>query len=134
MNKLMLCVAITMLCHSGYTATKPAQAFSRANCEAYIPSFGWKLFNESVSYDAFKGKHYMGVVSKQKRQNNHKITRQADSGNHYGYRARAGFEDDRKSMVRWIVNGYHRETLDNGKKVYVNTVATGCNLAFDQFF
>lgn len=90
--------------------------------------------NESISYDLLTGTHNnMGVATKQK-ENRTSATRQQDSGTVSGRRARAGYVDSPSDPRFWIVNGYHRETLDNGRKVYVNTVAQDCNLHFDQFY
>lgn len=41
---------ISFISASPYAATVPAEAFSRANCEAYIPSFGYGWYNESRTY------------------------------------------------------------------------------------
>lgn len=116
-----------------YSATVPAQAFSRANCLAYIPTFGYGKYNESISYDLLTGDHRMGVASKQK-ESRTGVIRQRDSGDILGKRARAAYLDDSKDPRYWVVNGFHRETLDNSRKVYINTVAQGCNVHFDQIY
>ena len=124
---------------NSYSATIPAQTFSRANCKVYIPSFGYGYYNESISYDVLTkdlltgSNHKMGVATKQKESRTGAI-RQQDSGDVLGKRARAGYVDSPSDPRFWVVNGYHRETLDNGRKVYVNTVAQDCNLHFDQFY
>lgn len=138
MNVYFKYIALTtglFLSSQAFSATVPAQTFSRANCKFLIPApgLGYGYYNESVSFDLTTGNHKMGVATKQKEKLTN-VTRQKDSGNVVGKRARAGYVDDSNDKRFWTVNGYHRETLDNGKKVYVNTVAQGCNLAIDQFF
>ncbi|WP_352311038.1 hypothetical protein [Psychrobacter sp. W2-37-MNA-CIBAN-0211] len=125
-------VASTFLTLNAHSATVPAEAFSRANCKVYIPTLGYGWYNESISYDALTGQHRMGVATDQKATNRN-ASRNTDSGNLLGRRARAGYVDNSSDSTFWNVNGYHRETLDNGRKLYFNTAARDCNLHFGQF-
>lgn len=134
MKKLVCSIAIAsaLLTFHANASTVPAEAFSRANCKVYIPTLGYGFYNESISYDAFTGQHKMGVSTNQKATNRN-ATRNTDSGNVVGRRARAGYVDNSSDSTFWNVNGYHRETLDNGRKLYFNTAARDCNLRFGQF-
>ena len=40
---------------NSYSATIPAQTFSRANCKVYIPSFGYGYYNEYPTLNTFRG-------------------------------------------------------------------------------
>ncbi len=83
---------ISFVSASTYAATVPAEAFSRANCEAYIPSFGYGWYNESISYDALTGVHKnLYAKTDQKATNGNQRT--DNSSNPSGYRVRAGFVD-----------------------------------------
>lgn len=60
--------------------------------EAYIPSFGYGWYNESISYDALTGVHKnLYVKTDQKATNGNQRT--DNSSNPSGYRVRAGFVD-----------------------------------------
>ena len=60
--------------------------------EAYIPSFGYGWYNESISYDALTGVHKnLYAKTDQKATNGNQRT--DNSSNPSGYRVRAGFVD-----------------------------------------
>lgn len=122
-----------------YTASTPAQGFSRANCDATIPTQGYGKFNESVSYDldvdlnssSLLAKHNMVVTTSQKNNCNTDM-RGHSTSNPSGYRARAGYVDRMDSKVRWFVEGAHVEILDNGSRVMELSSAIDCNLVINQ--
>ncbi|APJ20455.1 MULTISPECIES: hypothetical protein [Acinetobacter] len=123
---------ISFISASPYAATVPAEAFSRANCEAYIPSFGYGWYNESISYDALTGVHKnLYAKTDQKATNGNQRT--DNSSNPSGYRVRAGFVDPKSDKRFWNVSGTHYETLDNGRAVSQYTSAKDCNFKFGQF-
>ncbi len=125
-------IAFAFFTLNANSATVAAEAFSRGNCKVYIPSYGYGWFNESISYDALTGQHTMGVSTNQKATNRNTL-RNRDTGNLRGYKARAGYVDNPSDPTFWVVNGAHRETLDNSRKIYFNTTARDCNLHFGQF-
>ena len=60
--------------------------------EAYIPSFGYGWYNESICYDALTGVHKnLYAKTDQKATNGNQRT--DNSSNPSGYRVRAGFVD-----------------------------------------
>ncbi len=123
---------ISFVSASTYAATVPAEAFSRANCEAYIPNFGYGWYNESISYDALTGVHKnLYAKTDQKATNGNQRT--DNSSNPSGYRVRAGFVDPKSDKRFWNVSGTHYETLDNGRAVSQYTSAKDCNFKFGQF-
>lgn len=137
-NKILCLVIIYSFTQSTYTASTPAQAFSRANCLASIPTQGDGKFNESVSYDLnldskeILTNHNMTVTTFQSNNCNSNVREQTVS-NPNGYRARAGYVDYQHNDVAWFVEGTHVEILDNGSKVMELTSAVDCNLVANQF-
>lgn len=123
-----------------YTADQPAQTFSRANCDATIPTQGYGKFNESVSYDldmdlnssSLLLKHNMTVTTLQ-RNNCNRDMREHSVSNPNGYRARAGYVDRFDSKVQWLVEGKHIEILDSGMTLIELSSAVDCNLVINQF-
>lgn len=125
---------------NAYTADEPAQTFSRANCDATIPTQGYGKFNESVSYDldidlnssSLLSKHNMTVTTSQRNNCNTDIRGHSVS-NPNGYRARAGYVDRMDSKVQWLVEGKHVEILDSGITLIELSSAVDCNLVINQF-
>lgn len=115
-----------------YSATVPAEAFSRGNCKIYIPGFGYGWYNESISYDALTGVHKnMYAKTDQKATNGNQRT--DNSSNPSGYRVRAGYVDPTSDTRFWNVSGTHYETLDNGRAVSQYSYAKDCNGKLGQF-
>lgn len=125
---------------NAYAASTPAQVFSRANCEATIPTQGYGQFNESVSYDidldinssSLLAKHNMTVTTSQTN-NCNSDRRMHTVFNPSGYRARAGYVDRMDSKVQWLVEGEHIEMLDDGSELIQYSSAIDCNLVINQF-
>ena len=114
-------------------ATKPAQTFSRANCGVgwnNTSIIGW--WNESVSYDGFKGTHNMSVQSRQTTSQGESRTIPKHSQT-AGYRVYSGVTDFITDKRFWTVRGSHSETLNDRTIVNSNTSATTCNLDISQF-
>lgn len=139
LKKILLISLSFIFTQNTYTASSPAQAFSRANCKATIPTQGYGQFNESVSYDldidltssSLLLKHNMEVGTYQR--NNCNIAPRGHSvSNPSGYRARAGYVDDMLSDIEWLVEGTHMELLDNGASLMELTYAIDCNLVINQ--
>lgn len=139
-KKSLLVFILCSFIQNTYTASSPAQGFSRANCLASIPTQGDGYFNESVSYDldfdkdssSLLAKHNMTVYTNQKNNCNSDVRRNTVV-NSSGYRARAGYVDDANSKILWVVDGVHEEYLDNGARVVELSSAKDCNLAINQF-
>ena len=139
-KKPLLVFILFSFIQSTYTASTPAQGFSRANCDAAIPTQGYGKFNESVSYDldialnssSIFAKHNMTVTTSQKNNCNTNM-RSHSISNSSGYRARAGYVDRMDSKVQWLVEGAHVEILDNGSRVMELSSAIDCNLVINQF-
>ncbi|MFW1912030.1 hypothetical protein ACG9HW_16005 [Acinetobacter ursingii] len=135
-NKSVIAViAVAIFSQSTFTmaATKPAQTFSRANCGLgwYNTSIvGW--WNESVSYDGFKGTHNMSVQSRQTTSQGESRTIPKHSQT-AGYRVYSGVTDFITDKRFWTVRGSHSETLNDRTIVNSNTIATACNLDISQF-
>lgn len=140
LNKTLFIFVIFSFTQNTYTASSPAQTFSRANCKATIPTQGYGQFNESVSYDldvdsnssSLLAKHNMTVTTSQSNNCNSDM-RMHSVSNPDGYRARAGYVDRMDSNVQWLVEGAHVEVLDNGSRIMELTSAIDCNLVVNQF-
>lgn len=139
-NKSLFIFVILSFSTKIYTADEPAQAFSRANCDAIIPTQGYGKFNESVSYDfdldvnssSLLAKHNMTVTTIQSNNCNSDI-RSHGVNNPNGYRARAGYVDRMDSKVEWLVEGRHVEVLNSGTTLIELSSAIDCNLVINQF-
>ncbi|MGN5765668.1 hypothetical protein ACNQO6_15135 [Acinetobacter calcoaceticus] len=126
LKKLLLLTSLILSAPSVFSATVPAEAFSRSNCKFYVPKIGYGWYNESISYDALTGQHknmYAKTVQKATNGN----TRTDNSSIPEGYRVRAGFVDPTTDARFWQVSGTHYETLDSGRAVSQYTSAKDCN-------
>jgi hypothetical protein len=127
------CAVALLASTQAMAATVAAEAFSRGNCRAYIPGYGYGWYNESISYDALTGTHY-NLFAKSSQTNRRGVpARSNQSNNPAGYRVRAGYVDPISDPTFWYITGAHRETLDSGRIVSFNTSATDCNLHPGQF-
>ena len=131
----MSIVTVVIICQTSsvMAATKAAQTFSRGNC-----GVGWKntsligWWNESVSYDGFKGTHNMSVQSVQTTSSGVKRTIPKHSQT-AGYRVYSGVTDPNSDKRVWTVRGTHSEILNDRSVVNSNTTATTCNIDVSQF-
>ncbi|ENX05787.1 MULTISPECIES: hypothetical protein [Acinetobacter] len=121
---LLTCLIVATPCV--FSATVPAETFSRGNCKFYVPKIGYGWYNESISYDALTGKHKNMYAKTDQKATNGNI-RTDHSSNPDGYRVRAGFVDPTTDNRFWNVSGTHYETLDSGRAVSQYTSAKDCN-------
>ncbi|ENW81282.1 hypothetical protein F909_02573 [Acinetobacter sp. ANC 3929] len=132
LKKILFTTCLVFSASSVFSATVPAEAFSRANCKFFVPGFGYGWYNESISYDALTGQHKnMYAKTDQKATNGN--TRTDNSSNPSGYRVRAGFVDPTADTRFWNVSGTHYETLDSGRAVSQYSSAKDCNGKIGQF-
>lgn len=125
-KKRLLFIGLILTAPAGFSATVPAEVFSRANCKFYIPKTGYGWYNESISYDALSSQH-KNMHTKTEQKANTGNTRTENSNTSESYRAKAGFMDPSTDTKFWNVTGTHYETLDSGRAVSQYTAAKDCN-------
>lgn len=128
----MMAVAIFCQSTSTIAATKAAQTFSRGNCGVGWNNTGTGWWNESISYDGFKGTHNMSVQSNQIDSKGIKrsIPKHSQTA---GYRVYSGITDPQSDKRVWTVRGTHSEILNDRTVVNSNSYATTCNIDISQF-
>lgn len=133
-KKLLAILAVGIFCQttSTWAATKAAQTFSRGNCGVGWTNVGSGWWNESISYDAFKGTHNMSVQSRQTSSSGSQRTLPKHSQT-AGYRVYSGVSDPHSDKRVWTIKGAHSETLNDRSIVNSNTTATTCNIDITQF-